>query len=62
MRIYLEELRDQVAQHVRAGKSIDEIKQLVTMEKYSSWGNYKQYLPLNIEGMAKHVQTQGKPK
>ena len=62
MRIYLEELRDQVAQHVRAGKSIDEIKQLVTMEKYSSWGNYKQYLPLNIEGMARHVQTQLKPK
>ena len=62
MRIYMEELRDQVAQHLRAGKSIDEIKHLVTMEKYSSWGNYKQYLPLNIEGMARHVQTQLNPK
>jgi glyoxylase-like metal-dependent hydrolase (beta-lactamase superfamily II) len=58
MRIYLEELRDQVAQQLRAGKSIDEIKQLVTMEKYSSWGNYKQYLPLNLEGMARQIQTQ----
>ena len=58
MRIYLEELRDQVARHLRAGKSIDEIKQLVTMERYSGWGNYKQYLPLNIEGMARQIQTQ----
>ena len=58
MRLYLEELRDQVAEHLRAGKSVDEIKRLVTMEKYASWGNFKQYLPLNIEGMARLVQMQ----
>ena len=57
MRVYLEELRDQVTQHLQAGKSIDEIKQLVTMEKYASWENFKQYLPLNVEGMARHVQA-----
>ncbi len=62
MRIYMEELRDQVAQHLRAGKSVDEIKQLVTMEKYSSWGNYQQYLPLNIEGVARQIQTQLSPR
>ena len=56
MRIYMEELRDQVAQHLRAGKSVDEIKRLVTMEKYSSWGSYERYLPLNIEGMAVHLR------
>jgi len=56
MRAYLEELREQVAEYVRAEKSIDEIKQLVTMEKYSSWGNYKNYLSLNIEGMVRHIQ------
>ena len=33
------------------------LKQLVKMEKYSGWGNYKQYLPLNIEGMVRHIQT-----
>ncbi|HLN88023.1 MAG TPA: MBL fold metallo-hydrolase [Candidatus Limnocylindrales bacterium] len=58
MRVYMEGLRDQVTQHLRAGKSIDEIKRLVTMEKYASWDNFKQYLPLNIEGMARHVQKQ----
>jgi glyoxylase-like metal-dependent hydrolase (beta-lactamase superfamily II) len=57
MRVYLEELRDQVTQHLQAGKSIDEIKQLVTMEKYAGWENFKQYLPLNVEGMARHVQA-----
>ena len=62
MRIYMEELRDQVTQHLRAGKSVDEIKQLVAMEKYSSWGNFKQYLPLNIEGMARQIQTQSSPR
>ena len=56
MRNYMEELRDQVAQHLREGKSIDEIKQLVVLEKYSSWRNYKNYLPLNIEGMARQIQ------
>jgi len=57
MRVYLEELRDQVAQQLQSGKSIDEIKQLVTMEKYASWDNFKQYLPLNIDGMARQVQA-----
>ena len=62
IRDYLEELRDQVAQYLRAGKSIDEIKELVTMEKYANWDNFKQYLPLNIEGMARHIQMQQNPK
>ncbi|HYA28730.1 MAG TPA: MBL fold metallo-hydrolase [Acidobacteriota bacterium] len=57
MRVYLEELRDQVLQYLRTGKSVGEIKQLVTMDKYASWGNYKNYLPLNIEGMVRHLQA-----
>ena len=56
LRGYLEELREQVLGYLREGKSVDEIKQLVTMEKYSGWGNYKNYLSLNIEGMARHLQ------
>lgn len=62
LRVYLEELRDQVTEQLRAGKSIDEIKKLVTMAKYASWANYKQYLPLNIEGMARHIQNQAPAK
>ncbi|MBI3939879.1 MAG: MBL fold metallo-hydrolase [Acidobacteria bacterium] len=55
-RRYLEELRDQVLRYAREKKSLEEIKALVKMEKYSSWGQYKEFLPLNIEGMFRHVQ------
>jgi glyoxylase-like metal-dependent hydrolase (beta-lactamase superfamily II) len=61
LRGYLEELREQVLGHLRDGKSVDEIKQLVKMDKYSGWGNYKNYLPLNIEGMARHLQMHRLP-
>ena len=58
MREYMEELKSQVAAHLRQGKSVDEIKRLVKMEKYRTWGNYDGYLPLNIEGMVRHLQQQ----
>jgi len=61
LRAYLEELREQVLGYLRDGKSVDEIKQLVKMEKYAGWGNYKNYLPLNIEGMARHLQMHRLP-
>ena len=55
-RAYMEELRTEVLRHLREEKSVEEIKQLVTMEKYRAWGNYKEYLPLNIEGMVRYIQ------
>ncbi|MBI2232042.1 MAG: MBL fold metallo-hydrolase [Deltaproteobacteria bacterium] len=61
LRAYLEELREQVLGYLRDGKSVDEIKQLVKMEKYAGWGDYKNYLPLNIEGMARHLQMHRLP-
>ena len=61
MRDYMEELRTEVLRQLREGKSVEEIKQLVTMEKYRDWSNYKEYLPLNIEGMVRHVQMHRRP-
>ena len=58
MREYMEELKSQVAAHLRQGKSVDEIKRLVKMEKYRNWSSYSDYLPLNIEGMVRHLQQQ----
>jgi glyoxylase-like metal-dependent hydrolase (beta-lactamase superfamily II) len=58
LRGYLEELRQRVQELLAQGKTAEEIKQSVRMEKYSSWGNYKNYLPLNIEGMIRYVQAQ----
>jgi hypothetical protein len=50
MRAYMEELWTEVLRQLREGKSVEEIKQLVNMEKCRDLGNYKEYLPLNIEG------------
>ena len=61
LRGYMEELRGEVLKYIRQGKSLDEMKQLVKMEKYSNWGQYKEYLPLNIEGMVRHVQMHRRP-
>lgn len=56
VRAYLEDLRAQVLALVRQGKSLDEIKAAVTMDKYKSWGQYDAYLPLNVEGMVRHMR------
>jgi glyoxylase-like metal-dependent hydrolase (beta-lactamase superfamily II) len=61
VRNYMEELYGEVLRYLRQGKSVDEIKQLVKMEKYSGWESYKQYLPLNIEGMVRHIQMNRRP-
>ena len=55
-REYLQDLRAEVTRYAREGKSLDEIKQLVTLPKYAAWGP-KDWFPLNIEGMYRLVQA-----
>jgi glyoxylase-like metal-dependent hydrolase (beta-lactamase superfamily II) len=55
-RDYLEALRGEVLQYAREGKSLEDMKALIKMEKYTKWAGYEQMLPLNIEGMYQHVQ------
>jgi glyoxylase-like metal-dependent hydrolase (beta-lactamase superfamily II) len=55
-REYLQDLRSEVTRYAREGKSLDEIKQLVTLPKYAAWGP-KEWFPLNIEGMYRLVQA-----
>jgi glyoxylase-like metal-dependent hydrolase (beta-lactamase superfamily II) len=55
-RDYLEALRGEVLKYVREGKSLEDMKTLIKMEKYARWAGYEQMLPLNIEGMYQHVQ------
>lgn len=55
-RDYLEALRGEVLQYAREGKSLEDMKALIKMEKYARWAGYEQMLPLNIEGMYRHVQ------
>ncbi|MCZ6490094.1 MAG: MBL fold metallo-hydrolase [Acidobacteria bacterium] len=51
VRQYLEELRDAVAAGMEAGSSLEELQGSITMEAYSDWNSYTEWLPLNIEGM-----------
>ena len=55
-REYLQDLRAEVMRHAREGKSLDEIKQLVTLPKYAAWGP-KEWFPQNVEGMYRLVQA-----
>ena len=50
-RQYLEDLHDAVAEGIAAGSSLEELQASVTMDAYSDWGNFEQWLPLNVEGM-----------
>ena len=58
VRHYIEELQQQVGVLLAQGKSPGEIKQLVKMEKYGAWGNYQEYLPLNIDGMIRYIKRE----
>lgn len=59
-REYLEDLRGEVLRLAREGKSLDEAKQLVKLPKYDGWGP-REWFPLNIEGMYRHVQMHRRP-
>lgn len=50
-RVYLEELREAVQAGIDAGRTLEEIQASVTMDAYSDWGAYEQWLPMNVEGM-----------
>lgn len=48
---YLRELHDRVQAGIDAGRTVDELKQSITMADYEDWSQYGEWLPLNIEGM-----------
>lgn len=57
----MEELRADVTRLAREGKSLDDIKKAVTMEKYKDWSGYQQMRELNVEGMYRMVQATRRP-
>jgi hypothetical protein len=48
---YLEDLQAAVSAAIRASKSVDQLKEEIKLEKYAAWGQYKDFLPLNVQGM-----------
>jgi glyoxylase-like metal-dependent hydrolase (beta-lactamase superfamily II) len=55
-REYMTDLTQQVLAQVRMGKSLEETKAAVDLSKYSGWGQYEAWLPLNIEGVYQRTQ------
>ncbi len=53
---YMEDLYAEVLKHARAGRSLEDMQRLIKLEKYKDWGRYKEWLPLNIEGVYNHIR------
>lgn len=58
---YMEDLQMATLQAVRAGKSVEQAKAEITLEKYKDWGAYQAFRPLNIEFMYGHVKSHWRP-
>jgi len=56
---YLEKLRASVLAGLKAGKTLEQLKASIKMEKYRSWGSYDNWRALNVEGMARHLKQSG---
>lgn len=58
-RIYMEKLKEEVLTGLKAGKSTDELVAEVMMEDYADWQQYKDWRPLNVQGMANYLMRSG---
>ena len=43
---------------LRKGKTLETLKANLTLDAYKDWGRYKEWRPLNIEGVYNRVQLQ----
>lgn len=57
--VYLEEMRAEVLAGLKAGKSVDELAETITMDEYKDWINYEEWRELNVRGMARQLQKSG---
>lgn len=51
---YFTDLMAEVKKLVDERLSLDEVKQKISLPKYESWGQYKEWLPLNAERLYWH--------
>ena len=56
-RRYLQELHDGVLTGLRDGQSVEEMQASITLDAYKDWGQYEDWRPLNIEGMARIITS-----
>lgn len=57
-RDYIATLMQRVESELASGKSVEEIKAVVTMAEYQDLMQYDAWQPLNVEGMARYLSAQ----
>lgn len=55
-REFFEHLRDEVSAGMAAGKSLPELKESVTLERYEDWANYERLRAYNVEAAYRNLQ------
>ncbi|MCP5088056.1 MAG: hypothetical protein GY952_14785 [Rhodobacteraceae bacterium] len=58
--VYVQELSAGVLAALRSGKSVKQIQTELTLDAYADWGQYESWRVMNIEGMARYLQSTGK--
>ncbi len=56
---YMQALKAGVLQGLQAGKSVEDITAELTLDRYKQWSQYDAWRAMNIQGMAKYLQTSG---
>jgi glyoxylase-like metal-dependent hydrolase (beta-lactamase superfamily II) len=59
VRVYMERLKAEVVAGLRAGKSVAELVDAITLDDYRDWMAYDRFRELNILGMARFVKQTG---
>jgi len=54
-REFFEDLRDQVAAGMAAGRSLEELKRTLTLDRYRSWAGYEQRRAMNVEAAYRNL-------
>lgn len=54
-REYMDDLHAAVLAGMRQGKMLEELKTSIKLDKYQKWFRYKEFLPLNVEGMYRQI-------
>ena len=55
---YIGSLYSGVLNGMRKGETLESLKSSVTLDEYKDWGRYKEWRPLNIEGVYKRIELQ----
>jgi hypothetical protein len=55
---YLQDLYNAVITGIHKGQSVDEIKQTIKLTNYSDLKQFKQWLPLNVEGVYERLMEE----